>query len=523
MVPHDDQKSTFTPYRKGPPNYFSRGMQLKLLVMVFLLMGVIALMFEARKPKNWRWLWQLGGDATQQPETAPSSEPPEEVSSNSASPGRGLAIDTRPPLTSDTGEDTSEPRLLAQSQPSLLSSDHGEPTETRPSTEAQLDGWTYVLRRLSKEQRERLRTGLWTWRRGHPLAEDRKADWTALVMRLDDNWSAYHARARAAVARESDLLTAEQTEASIETIEALKRLWHSQKAALEAIGGDTSMTRRQSAVLTTLQRILDKHAWSRVKDNFVLRSAETAAWYRCWEQLQSMPPQGWNRAVGPLNFVQLYSQPDEYRGELITFRGTVRWGYRVASQRERFGIDDYIVLGLLPHAGSSSPVVVYCLDLPADFPAVKPADSSGQGAPLDEDVTVTGYFFKRWLHRCEAGMNLSPLILGKITHWHPHADSREQEKEAAVSMWMLVSSTLGMALLAILIAVGVYRSSSWSRSEAARVASAADSIPSFATNEVRGSVSQTLQELRTTNVDQEAEGRATGDEKPKAPDHDASQ
>ena len=45
---HDQhERSSRRPYRP-PPNYFSRGMQLHILVYVFMFMTVLALMFEAQ-------------------------------------------------------------------------------------------------------------------------------------------------------------------------------------------------------------------------------------------------------------------------------------------------------------------------------------------------------------------------------------------------------------------------------------------------------------------------------------------
>ena len=43
--------------RAPPPNYMSRGVQLKLLLLVSMFMIVIVLMIEAGKPENWYWMW----------------------------------------------------------------------------------------------------------------------------------------------------------------------------------------------------------------------------------------------------------------------------------------------------------------------------------------------------------------------------------------------------------------------------------------------------------------------------------
>ncbi len=52
---------------KSPPprNYFARKEQYRLLMLVSTLMLVLVMMNEARKPRNWRWMWR-GQDATAQ-------------------------------------------------------------------------------------------------------------------------------------------------------------------------------------------------------------------------------------------------------------------------------------------------------------------------------------------------------------------------------------------------------------------------------------------------------------------------
>jgi hypothetical protein len=46
---------------RKPRNYFSRREQYRLLSLVFTLLLVMLFMSEAAKPKNWQWMWQLGG------------------------------------------------------------------------------------------------------------------------------------------------------------------------------------------------------------------------------------------------------------------------------------------------------------------------------------------------------------------------------------------------------------------------------------------------------------------------------
>lgn len=59
------------PLRRPPRNYFSRREQVRLLLLCSLLMLVLVMMNEARKPENWDWLWaeDHAVAATPQPES----------------------------------------------------------------------------------------------------------------------------------------------------------------------------------------------------------------------------------------------------------------------------------------------------------------------------------------------------------------------------------------------------------------------------------------------------------------------
>ncbi len=48
-----------TSTNKPPPNYSSRPMQYRLMMLVGMLMAVILIMFEAAKPSNWEWMWKF--------------------------------------------------------------------------------------------------------------------------------------------------------------------------------------------------------------------------------------------------------------------------------------------------------------------------------------------------------------------------------------------------------------------------------------------------------------------------------
>ncbi len=139
---------------------------------------------------------------------------------------------------------------------------------------------------------------------------------------LDQNWNDYHTRVSRSLAQDDGQLTDAQKRMSVEIIERSKTAWPELLSALLAVGEATTLTDDQQRQLADLQQLLDQRAWSQIEDNTVLRSAETEAWYRCWEKLQAFSSQELAQADGPLTFVQLFSQPQELRGRLVKVTGT---------------------------------------------------------------------------------------------------------------------------------------------------------------------------------------------------------
>ena len=53
-----EQQDENSPFRRTVPNYSTRSVQIRLLMLVFAVMTVIALMMKAGDPNTWRWLEQ---------------------------------------------------------------------------------------------------------------------------------------------------------------------------------------------------------------------------------------------------------------------------------------------------------------------------------------------------------------------------------------------------------------------------------------------------------------------------------
>ena len=102
-------------------------------------------------------------------------------------------------------------------------------------------------------------------------------------------------------------------------------------------------------------------------------------------------------------YLQLFKQPDDYRCRVVSVKGTVKLAYRVAAEPNYLGVNEYVVYVIHPAAGPGSPIIVYALAAPAGFPAIANRDRDGKTTKLDEDVELTGVFFKRWAYQGQDG------------------------------------------------------------------------------------------------------------------------
>ena len=217
-----------------------------------------------------------------------------------------------------------------------------------------------------------------------PLNE--QAVWKEVVAQLDSQWSLHHQPVLTAI------------------------------AAGEALAAD------QRRTLDELQQTLDTFALAMILDGTIDRPQEKEAWFRLWEQLQNATePELRERSLGPIGFLQLYEQPKDYRGKLVTVRGTVQQGYHITERKNPHGISGYYVFTLRPAGGPPRPIIIYTLETPPGFPDVADRDLDKNITLLHEDAEFTGYFFKKWAYQAKDGINLAPLLLAKTPRWQPSA------------------------------------------------------------------------------------------------------
>jgi len=182
-----------------------------------------------------------------------------------------------------------------------------------------------------------------------------------------------------------------------------------------------------------------------VKDDTVIQGRESDAWFHLLEVLDKSKQQDLERAsLGKVDYVQLFRQPTAYRGKLVTLSGIVRRCEHVPAEQNSFGVGDYYRLTLEPPS-PKSPIIIFCLHLPKDFPV---------GAQVDAECTLTGFSYKRLAYQSARGIETAPTVLARTVDWRPPVVlERVGPAPEDLIPWMIG----GLILLALVCAVWYLR------------------------------------------------------------------
>jgi len=112
-------------------------------------------------------------------------------------------------------------------------------------------------------------------------------------------------------------------------------------------------------------------------------------------------------------FVDLFTNPDEWQGQLVTLRGHVRHVLSYPAKHPEFAGENLHELWLYTDDSQSNPAVIVTRNLPEDFP---------MEADVIDHVSVTGCFFKPYVYRGQESRRLAPLILASRVQWMPTDD-----------------------------------------------------------------------------------------------------
>ncbi|MCY2994321.1 MAG: hypothetical protein NTY19_41575 [Planctomycetota bacterium] len=421
-------------------NYPTRRIESRLLFLIGMFVLVLMLMHEAGKPQRWKWIWAF------QPNESAGSREPDTGS-----------LDTRirsPRTPTQPAEPVAicGPDVTTAERPVQKLSPNADRSQQVTLTEV----WSRLLEPLSTDDRACFFTLLKAARDEQPPPAADRQRWVPVLAQIEQGWQAHQSQSllpasrgpvapRPGFASRSDATTW----ARRESIEQLQSQWTERlQPALVALGGEAALTSQQRQTLAELQTILDTVFLSAIRDNTVFTSSEQDAWFRLLETLQRTAVEQLERdSCGQVGFAQLYREPHAYRGRLVTVSGTVRLGYYRPAPKNIYGITGYTMLWLRP-VGSTNPIVIYSLAVPAGFPDVKAIEAAGRKPELHEDVEFTGYFFKRWAYRAEDGTRLAPLILAKMPRWQPSELASSSPPEERPSLSVLALCVMGAAVLA---------------------------------------------------------------------------
>jgi hypothetical protein len=399
--------------RKPPPDYSSRRVQVRLLVIVALGMAMLF---------SFQWIWRL------------VSPPPREI-----------------PVTASPN--------LAGPEPASFGRADVEAGDIRAAAlvQARTDLWSGILDRLSPEEEILMRQTLRSIRQGMPVSDLEKQRWWELYQTLDSSWEDYYDSAFLAISQNSQKLNEQQLAIWLDVLKEVKSEWTgSFREGMLAVTEKGSLSGPQRESLDAIQQSLDQAALSRVQDHTVFRTRENAAWFRIMELLQEIDDDQLARGShGQVSGLQLSEQSEFYRGKLVRLRGTAKRGYRITAPSNPLGIREYSVLYVRPQ-DTDSPVVLFCLETPAGFPRLASRDKDGKITELNQPLAVTGYYFKSWVYLAEADAVSAPLLMTRspeITGSTATPVQAHQPVPSGISLLMVFSGT---AMLAITIATVVY-------------------------------------------------------------------
>ena len=307
------------------------------------------------------------------------------------------------------------------------------------------DRWSRIREGLDKADYDRLRRVLKAARGGPPLTSEDQQAWEPILQRLNESWKEHSREATAALV---DLTDAERDVWS-SVLETMDAQWDQELLpALNLAATSQTLDESPQAAVVELQSVLDDLAWKAVRDNTIMRGAEGEAWFRCFELLQALDPKSLqSSAADRVGFVQLFKQPHEYRGKLVTVRGDVRLAYRVAAPANNSGISGYYVYWLKPAGGPNRPIVIYALETTPGFPALHEKSADHPGLELNEAAEFTGYFFKNWAYPAQDHTRLAPLLLARAPHWQPVLAPRKSLPSAGnVTVAVIASLAVAIAL-----------------------------------------------------------------------------
>jgi hypothetical protein len=421
--------------RGAPIDYSQRSVKTKLFILVALLMLVLAVAERSRDPKTWQWLADM--DKWERREEVNTRLPHKSQRTSSDDPAS--FVTTNPAASNDAP---------SESNPLASGPD--------PIERAWNEGWKEVIERLEDRDRTLLSEVLYAAQRRQPLPPGRHDAAAAAIQTANRLWEDYQAAAFQSIVT---LSPADQ----VQWVDVLRQVNHRWSAdvqpSLAAIVDGRTPSENEEILLAGFQRTLDELHLRRVEDDTLfLRPAEREIWLRLQGRARDTDPAELRKqSVGQVGYLQLFKQPQEYRGRLVTIRGTAMYAYRVAVGENYLGVKEHFVFWINPDGGPTSPIVVYALDVPPGFPAI-PQTDDGSLTRLHEEVVVTGFFLKRGAYLGKDGTYTAPLMIANVPEWNRREVTLADTSRFSFGpAWLLPTIVASLVISIILFAVVWWR------------------------------------------------------------------
>jgi hypothetical protein len=415
----------------SPPNYSSRKVQYRLLMLIFAFGATIWMMNEARKPGNWRWFAALNQEV----------QPAEVSETSEADP------DTR--ISQRPQGDSDPPGIIyMDSDVNVIEVDLPQTdSRTEAHSLAAQDAWRQALESLDHHERL-LFDGMMLASRGHKLLAPENSERRKEVLsKLNQQWTEYLQQAFQAVVEQRDNLTDEEKESWLTIIQQLETNWDSLlQPGLMTVSAGGELSEQEQRQLAEAQQMIDRVNLAAIVDKATTQPADAHAWYRLLEQLKYTEQEQLDTPDVPsVGFVELFDQPENYRGQLVRVAGVVKMAKRVRPPENVLGVEEYYLFWIRPD-GSSSPMAIYTLELPPEFPEL-----DFTGIELDTRASFTGFFFKRWVYAAGDGPRIAPTLLAKTATWTPEQTTEGPALPATNVLLMIIggAAALGIAVTAI--------------------------------------------------------------------------
>jgi len=109
-------------------------------------------------------------------------------------------------------------------------------------------------------------------------------------------------------------------------------------------------------------------------------------------------------------FVDLFENPDVYRGRAVSLRGTIRRLTKYDPGKNNQGIKEVYEGWIYTADSNSNPAVVIFTSKPPELVL---------GADITDEIRATGYFFKIYDYQSQGGPGKAPMLLAGTVDWHP--------------------------------------------------------------------------------------------------------